>query len=212
MPTTSIDIVEVNGESMLPPHIRALIERMQDFDEDDQRSTIEFQQWLRHVRPEVLWEVGSMAHRAMRELIATAHDLGETPLTRACLDEFLVYFEHQLGGTAPSFLEKLMVHRVMLSWLALHCAEYRYQCTRQRLTERQEEFHQKRLSRLHRQFLADVKALAQLRKIGFPHVQLNLAGQQIKCPFRPPLWRRRARQCHQHRLLVGAELSFGTRA
>jgi hypothetical protein len=50
----------------------------------------------------------------------------------------------------------------------------------------QEALYQKRVTRWHRRFLADVRSLAQLRKLGVSMVQINVAEQQIvaghSCP------------------------------
>ncbi len=44
---------------------------------------------------------------------------------------------------------------------------------------RQAEFHQKRISMAQNRYLAAIRTLAQVRRLGVPVVQVNIAEQQV---------------------------------
>ncbi len=47
------------------------------------------------------------------------------------------------------------------------------------LTLAQGDYHQRRIDRAHRRYLASIKALAQVRRLLTPAVQVNIAERQI---------------------------------
>ncbi len=47
------------------------------------------------------------------------------------------------------------------------------------LSQANDTFHQQRIERAQRRYLAAIKALAQVRKLGVPAVQVNIGDKQI---------------------------------
>jgi hypothetical protein len=84
----------------------------------------------------------------------------------------------ELGGVSPSPLERLLVERIVATWLQLHYFETLYAQNMDDLIISQGEYHQKRIDRAHRRHLSAIKTLTQIRKMG-PAVQINIAEKQI---------------------------------
>jgi hypothetical protein len=72
-----------------------------------------------------------------------------------------------------------LVERVVACWLQVQDAEIRYALNQKEMTFRQAEFHQKRMDATHRRYLAAIKALALVRKLALPALQINLARKQV---------------------------------
>lgn len=84
----------------------------------------------------------------------------------------------ELAGPTPSPLERLLVERVVLCWLQLHYAEGLRLQTKE-VTSQQEEFHQRRISKMHTRYLSAIRTLAQVRRLEVPAVQVNIGQQQV---------------------------------
>lgn len=85
----------------------------------------------------------------------------------------------ELGGPNPSPLERLLVDRVVVCWLAAHDAELRYTVNAKDMTFRNGDYQQRRMDATSRRYLAAVKALAAVRKHALPALQVNVAGNQV---------------------------------
>jgi hypothetical protein len=67
----------------------------------------------------------------------------------------------------------------VLCWLHLYSAEALYAQNTQHLSLRQAEFYQQRLSKAQARYLAAIRTLAQIRRLGIPAVQVNIGQQQV---------------------------------
>ena len=85
----------------------------------------------------------------------------------------------ELLGPDPTPIERLLVERVAACWLQVQDAEIRYSMNQKDMTFRQAEFHQKRMDATHRRYLAAIKALALIRKLALPTLQINVVRQQF---------------------------------
>ena len=85
----------------------------------------------------------------------------------------------ELEGAAPTPIETLLVDRIVLCWLHLHAAETLYAQNMKHLTLLQHDFYQRRLSMVQRRYLAAITALAQVRRLQVPAVQVNIAREQL---------------------------------
>ena len=81
----------------------------------------------------------------------------------------------ELGGPTPPPLERLLIDRILSNWLHLHYAEAVYSQRVGDLTLKQSEYHQRTVERAQRRYLSSVKALAEIRRLPLPVVQLNVA-------------------------------------
>ena len=96
----------------------------------------------------------------------------------------------EILGPDPSPLEGLLADRIVLCWWQLYYSEIQHaeevlmrkrHADMESMTWAQDEWHQKRIDRLQRRYLASIKSLAQVRKLLGPGsaVQINVAEQQV---------------------------------
>ena len=64
-------------------------------------------------------------------------------------------------------------------WLAMHYAGARYAQNLGKFTMAQGDYHQRTVERAQRRYLAAIKALARVRRLLTPAVQVSIADQQI---------------------------------
>ena len=105
---------------------------------------------------------------------------------RTATEREVARLRRELAGPAPSPLERLLVDRIVVCWLQATYAETKHA---QRLTDgmtfKEAEFHQRRSERAQRQLLRAVQALATVRRLLGPVVQVNVADQQINIAGAP---------------------------
>ena len=127
-----------------------------------------------------LWdEVGNLAREAELALVRAA--VGENPVTKEAITRKLGALREEVAGPAPTPLEKLLADRVAVGWLGLAVAEgtYHQALEGRGLDRADDEFHQRRVERAQRRYLAAVKALAQVRRLGVPALQVNIGEKQV---------------------------------
>ena len=106
-------------------------------------------------------------------LVASKNLVVQENIARKC-----AALTHELAGPTPSPLERLLVERVVLCWLHLLYAEGLLLQMKE-VTIQQEEFHQRRISKMHARYLSAIRTLAQVRRLGVPAVQVNIGQQQV---------------------------------
>jgi hypothetical protein len=100
-------------------------------------------------------------------------------LFREALLRKLELMRAELLGEHPTPVETLLVERVLACWVQVQDAELRYAQNQSDMTFRQGDFHQRRMDATHRRYLAALKALALVRKLALPVLQINLARKQV---------------------------------
>jgi hypothetical protein len=88
----------------------------------------------------------------------------------------------ELTGADPGPIETLLVDRIAISWLRCQMAEIQVSklATQEGgYTPAAMEFRTRILDRAHRRLLSALKALAQVRRLGVPRVQVNLGDKQV---------------------------------
>jgi hypothetical protein len=119
---------------------------------------------------------GNLASLAQRSFIDAlgGKDVG----FKAAVEKKLELLRKDLLGENPTPVERLLVARVVACWLQVQDAEIRYAQFAKDLTIRQGDYHQRRMDAAHRRYLSAIKALAQVRKLALPVVQVNIAKKQ----------------------------------
>jgi hypothetical protein len=80
----------------------------------------------------------------------------------------------------PALTRGTHQRRLVGCWLQLYYTECIYvQSLGASLTIRQAEFHQQRISKAQARYLAAIRTLAQVRRLGVPAVQVNIGHQQV---------------------------------
>ena len=128
-------------------------------------------------RGEILLEVGDWGRRTQSAWMRRLSEGVETNQTG--LNAKIEQMRKELGGPAPSPLEQMLVERIICCWLQVNEADRSFRTREGGGTLAQGEYWQRRLDRAHRRFLQSIKALAQIRKLLGPNVQVNVAEKQI---------------------------------
>ena len=127
--------------------------------------------------PELASFYGNLARTAERELISVM--AGKDLVMKETVPLKLEAMREELASSSPNPLEKLLVERVVMCWLALQHAELiSTQRSFGRVNVQEVELYQRRLDRAHKRYLSAIRTLAQIRKLG-PTVQVNIAEQQV---------------------------------
>ena len=123
------------------------------------------------------WEQrGDMAHAMQVAVIQQA--AGKNLMVQESLARQGKALTQELAGPTPSPRERVLVERIVLCWLHLHCAAAT-SVMRKELSIRQAEFHQARISQAQARSRAAIRTLARVRRLGVPAVQVNIGQQQV---------------------------------
>jgi len=82
----------------------------------------------------------------------------------------------EIAGPNPTILERLLSDQVVLCWQHLRYLEIKYGQA-QSYTLREGEYFERCLDRAQRRYLSAIKTLAQVRKLGLPALQVNIAAE-----------------------------------
>jgi hypothetical protein len=111
---------------------------------------------------------------------------GGNVLLREALSLRLEAMREEIAGPNSSPLERLLAERIVTCRLQLEQAEVLYAGRLGKLPISQDEYHQRRVDRLHKLYLSAIRELAQVRKLLKPHVtQVNLAEKQVNVAAAP---------------------------
>ena len=161
--------------------LRNAIDRAQDGD----RSALPVIREHLASRPDNYWQLVEYSRVVQNTQVKSY--AGEGLYVQEVMNEVIGRLRKDLGGENPSLLESLLVERIISCYLHVNFAENACAETIG-AGERLEvaEYKQKRLDRAHRRYLAALKALAQVRKMG-PAIQINIARKQLNVAGAPPM-------------------------
>lgn len=143
-----------NGDASTAPAVRKLMEKP---------GTIEL------IGGNLAWQVQSSFVNAIA---------GKDVAVREAIHAKLANLRKELLGNNPTPVEVLLVERVAACWLHVQDAELRSAQAKD-LSIRQADYQQRRMDATNRRYLAAVKALATVRKLALPAVQINVAKKQV---------------------------------
>jgi hypothetical protein len=124
----------------------------------------------------VAWGGGELASEALGSLARKA--AGDNIVFREALLKKCEHLRNEVAGPNPSPVERLLVERVVACWSYLYYLELVYgQNSTFGLS--QGLYQQKVLDRAHGRFLSAVKALADVRRLALPALQVNIAKKQV---------------------------------
>jgi len=121
-----------------------------------------------------LLDAGHLARMALARAASKEGDL----LTREIYIRQMEKDAEELAGPNPSPLEKVLAEKVAISRFRCYYYESLSVLQLGQGTLQIDDHRHKRLARANRDFLAACKALAQVRKLELPFVQLNVAEKQ----------------------------------
>ena len=142
----------------------------------DQTALPQLQEFL-DAAPTLWQEIGNMALQAERALVNAA--AGEDLLVKKSLERTMAEMRTERSESNPTLLEKLLVDRVVACWLQVHYADTVYAQNMKTLGIAWGEYQQRRQDRAHRRYLSAIRTLAQVRRLLFPTIQVNISENQI---------------------------------
>ena len=119
---------------------------------------------------------GNLAAEAMKVLVRT--HAGQNPVIRESITRKLEEMRIELSGQNPTSIEKLLVDRVLATWLHLHHMEIIFG-KKEGYSFAAGAFYQKSISAAQKRYLTAIKGLAEVRKLALPALQVNIAKKQI---------------------------------
>jgi hypothetical protein len=122
------------------------------------------------------WDVVVRLSGAEEHLISSI--AGDDAVKAAALRRRAEALRYDLNGPAGSPLERLLVERIVMTWLGVVEAE-RLALNVGDRSLKQADYYDRRLDRAQRRHLASIKALAVVRRLALPVVQLNIAERQV---------------------------------
>jgi len=167
--------------AIVPTDTRAVICRVNsllpDANAGDRPALVELRRTL-DAHPALWAAMGDLAGEAERALMRAA--VGSNDDAQAEIARRLAALRTDLGRPGSSPLEQLLIDPFVLCWLSLTVAEAMYHRALERgLQHTDEAWHQRRVERSERRYLAAIKALAVVRRLGVPAVQVNIGEKQI---------------------------------
>ena len=128
--------------------------------------------------PTVFEDMGDMARQVQSSLVNKMTSKGKALLTKDRIQAHLRKMQQDLSGSAPDPLERLLVERILTCWLEVQWYDHLY-INSDNLALDLGDYCQRRQDRAHKRLLSAIKALAQVRRLALPVIQLNIAGQQV---------------------------------
>lgn len=149
-------------------------------DTGDERAIAELRA-ISEATPALWGEFGDLARHARAQLVRRI--AGRNEFVAEATAREVGRLRRLWAGEHPSPLEVALVERVAACWLYLAYAEGAYTVNLQvgadPLTWEQDELHRKRIEQAERRYLRAIKALAEVRRIQLPAVQVNVGARQI---------------------------------
>lgn len=127
--------------------------------------------------PLLVQQFGDLAFSAERSFIEKI--AGNDLLAREALIRNQKLYRKDLNERSETLLERMLVHRVVACWLQVQDAENRYAQRQDKLSIAKSKFYLLRIDRAHQRHLSATKALAVVRKLAVPVLQVNVAKKQI---------------------------------
>ena len=119
---------------------------------------------------------GDLAREA--ELTLIGKFSGKNLLFKESLRRKLELLRAEVAGPNPTPLESLLVERVVTTWLHLHHLEMTY-AGKESMSLDLATYYQRSISSAQKRYLAAIKALALVRKLALPALQINIARKQV---------------------------------
>jgi len=124
--------------------------------------------------PAVAEEAGNLALVVKSALLDAS--AGDHLFLREAQEQRMRLLTKELAGPNPTRLERLLAERIVLCGLQLHIAEYR-SARADSIPITQADYHQRCIDRAQKRYFSAIKTLAQIRKLGLPALQVNIAAE-----------------------------------
>jgi hypothetical protein len=111
-------------------------------------------------RTELLKHVGDLGYQVEQSIFRRI--FSDHPACQVSIQEQMIEIKRDLGYESGSSVERLMIQRICVCWLALHVAELELV---QEVSNASESKRQERVDRAQRRYIQALKALASVRRL-----------------------------------------------
>lgn len=155
----------------------ALVQRC-NADKPRRRDITRLQKALREL-PDLWKATGDLAHCAAQATIDK--NLSASPLMMESVKAGHIATRKELGYETAPPLEKMLAEHIALCWLRLQIAELKYNraTNEDNVTYERANHWDRRLAAAQRRYLHACEALARIRRMNLPVVQVNVGEKQI---------------------------------
>ena len=119
---------------------------------------------------------GNVAAEAQRSFINAM--AGKNLAFKESLTRKLELLRSELAGLNPTPVERLLIERLVATWLQVQDADIRY-AQAENLSKHWGDYFISRMDRANKRYLAALKTLAQVRRLAVPVLQFNIARKQL---------------------------------
>lgn len=174
------DITEGGGENVVSENetldaglekaMGELVRRAQDGDE----SVMPAVHKLLDEVPVVVEQLGNLAEIARGKLLKLSSD--GNLLRREAQSRWMKELAERIAGPNPSILERLLAEQIVMAGMQLHLFEAVF-AQEADTPLRVGDYLQRCIDRAQKRYLQAIKTLAQIRKLGLPALQVNIAAE-----------------------------------
>ncbi len=129
--------------------------------------------------PEVWDAISTDIARAIRDSLLRSLT-GDNDLMHDSVNRQLAKMKRDLMGANPSPLERLLAERICACWLQVQYAEWIYTSkVKSGMSFAHGDYLQRQVDRANQRYTAAIRALAQVRRLLVPVIQVNVAEKQV---------------------------------
>lgn len=127
--------------------------------------------------PDLWKEFGNIARQVRLKLIGKIS--GKNDVVGEAVAREVAALRRVWAGEHPTPLETALAERIATNWLNLHYIEAKYLQSLGELTYEEDTWHCRHIDLAERRYLRAIRALAEVRRIQLPAVQVNVAEKQV---------------------------------
>lgn len=135
-------------------------------------------------RPELVDGLGGNLARSAAETLLAAF-AGTNLHAKEVVSAKMAALRAELAGPDAPPVERLVAERAVCCWLHLYHLEHNY-AAKTSMSFELAAHYQKGIDRAHTRYLSALKALADVRRLAGPSIQVNIARKQVNVTGGPP--------------------------
>ena len=151
-------------------------EFLQGIETGDGQALAKFSALPPEIRSRIMERWGDLGRQTQVSLVRSV--AGKNEVVVEGIQTKISNLREELAGPDASALERLMIERILCCWLQAHHADL-VAAQSENMPPGPADYHQRRQDRATKRFLQACKALAQVRRLLGPSVQVNVAEKQI---------------------------------
>jgi len=167
-------------------HTREDFEEILDLAEQGDKSVLPRVREVLDEFPNLVSEAGDLTRIARGGMLDMLSD--GNVMIREAEERYLAGMVGEITGSRPTPIERLLAEQIGICWLHVRHIEIKYAHLKS-YTQSEAEYYHRCLDRSQKRYLRAIKTLAQIRKLGLPAMQVNIAaegGKQVNVAGREP--------------------------